>query len=436
MSLDRFIVKGGQQLGGTIKPQGSKNEAMQIMCASLLTNEPMIIENIPDIKDVQILMQLLRTLGVAITKVGHGIYQFCSRFVEENAMYTEDFRVNFSKIRGSIMVLGPLLTRFKEVVIAKPGGDMIGQRSLHAHFEGLEQLGVSFDQCPVESIWTAEHTTLKGACILMSEASVTGTANVIMAASMAVGRTTIYHAACEPQIQQLCNMLVAMGACITGIGSNLITINGVKHLVGTKHTVSPDMIEIGSFIGLAVATKSALTIKDVPLDMFRPIWNFFRKFGILLERGCNELHIPKQHSYCIEQSTDGEIPNLSDSIWPGFPADLISIAIVIAIHAQGNILIHQKMFDSRLYFVNQLREMGARLVLCDPHRVHVVGLGNEKKLHGINLRCNDIRSGMALLIAALASEGTSTIENVGQIDRGYENIVQRLNNLGSSIVRE
>lgn len=431
--MHKFIVHGGHRLSGTIKPQGSKNEALQVICATLLTDDIVTLHNVPNITDVQSVMKLLALLGVQITPLGHGTYQFCAANLTKDAMLTAAFREEYTKVRGSIMLLAPLLIRFREVVIAQPGGDRIGRRGLHAHFEGLMQLGIAFHAAKPN--WIAQCYALKGADVLMPEASVTGTANLIMAASMAKGKTIIYPAACEPHVQQLCHMLVAMGARITGIGSNLLTIEGVHTLQGTTHTILPDMLEIGSFIGLAAATQSALTITDVPIKLFAPVWYCFEKLGILLEKKKDTLHIPAQSVYHIQPEMDGNLVTIYDAVWPGIPADLLSIAVVAAVHAQGHVLIHQKMFESRLFFVDHLIEMGARLVLCDPHRVHIVGLGNSHKLHGIHMSSSDIRAGIALLIAALAAEGTSTIENIRQIDRGYECIDQRLNALGASIER-
>lgn len=433
--MSRFIVHGGRQLSGTIKPQGSKNEALQVICATLLTDKTVALHNVPDISDVRSIMKLLTFLGVQITPLGHGSYQFCATHLEKQAMFNEDFRREFTKVRGSVMLLAPLLVRFGEVVIPKPGGDRIGRRGLHAHLKGLGELGVTFAYNATEEIWTAKHTTLQGSYILMPEASVTGTANTVMAACMAKGKTTIYHAACEPHIQALCHMLVAMGANIMGIGSNLLTIEGVAYLNGTTHTVLADMLEIGSFIGLAAATKSALTITDVPIQLFSPVWSSFRKLGIILEEHGSSLHIPLQESYHINKEIDGNLATFSDAIWPGFPCDLISVLIIVAVHAHGHALIHQKMFESRLFFVDHLIEMGARLVLCDPHRVHVVGLGNAYRLHATHMSSSDIRAGISLLIAALAADGTSIIENADQIDRGYERINERLNSLGASLER-
>ena len=434
--MTKFIVEGGRTLSGTIKPQGSKNEALQVICATLLTNEPVVLHNIPDIEDVRTIITLLNRLGVQITQLGQGSYQFCAAHVDKEALFNPLFREYCMKVRGSIMLFGPLLTRFKAVVIPKPGGDRIGRRGLDAHFEGLEKLGVSFDYKEVDGVWNATYTTLQGTYIIMPEASVTGTANVIMVASKAKGKTILYHAACEPHIQQLCHMLVRMGVSITGIGTNLLTIEGVAELSGTVHHILPDMLEIGSFIGLAAVTKSALTITDVPIELFRPVWHVFTKvLGITLEEDGNLLHVPAQSTYAIKTKPDGSLATLYDAIWPGFPADLISIAIIVAVHAYGHILIHQKLYESRLFFVDRLIEMGANLVLCDPHRVHVVGLNGSYRLRGIVMSSSDIRAGITLLIAALAAEGTSVIENVGQIDRGYEAIDTRLNSLGASVLR-
>ncbi|WP_243517375.1 MULTISPECIES: UDP-N-acetylglucosamine 1-carboxyvinyltransferase [unclassified Candidatus Cardinium] len=433
--MAKFIIDGGSHLAGTIQPQGSKNEALQVICATLLTDEVVTLHNIPNIADVQSVMKLLTLLGVQITRLGDRGYQFCAKHVAKEAMLTATFRQEYTKVRGSIMLLAPLLIRFKQCIIAKPGGDRIGRRGLHAHFEGLAQLGISFYYHAAQAAWEVKYQELKGADVWMSEPSVTGTANLIMAASMAKGKTIIYPAACEPHIQQLCHMLVAMGSRISGIGSNLLTIEGVPVLGGTTHTILPDILEIGSFIGLAATTQSALTITDVPMPFFAPVWYCFKKLGIVLEQQGNQLHIPVQPCYKIKPEMDGNLVTLYDAVWPGIPADLISIAVVTAVHAQGHMLIHQKMFESRLFFVDHLIEMGARLVLCDPHRVHIVGLGNSHKLQGTHMSSSDIRAGIALLIAALAAEGSSTIENISQIDRGYEYIDQRLNALGASIER-
>ncbi|MDD9139736.1 MAG: UDP-N-acetylglucosamine 1-carboxyvinyltransferase [Candidatus Cardinium sp.] len=433
--MDKFIIRGGCSLAGTIKPQGSKNEVLPVMCATLLTDEPIHLHNVPAIADVQSVMHLLRILGVHITPLGEGHYQFCSADLKKEALYTESFRKEYIKVRGSLLLLGALLTRFKKFSLPKPGGDRIGRRGLHAHLEGLQQLGVSFTYHAAEERWLAQYTALRGSYIWMPESSVTGTANVLMAASRAKGKTIIYPAACEPHIQQLCHMLVAMGVEITGIGSNLLTIEGTTQLQGTSHTIMSDMLEIGSFIGLAAATKSALTVTEVPTECFTPVWRSFQKLGIKLETTDNTLHIPAQEAYYIQQEMDGNLTTLSDAIWPGMPTDLISIAIIVAVHAHGHLLIHQHMFESRLFFVDYLIEMGARLVLCDPHRVHIVGLGNQYKLRSVHMSSSDIRAGITLLIAALAAEGTSVIGNIGQIDRGYERIEQRLNALGASIER-
>ncbi|TDG94800.1 UDP-N-acetylglucosamine 1-carboxyvinyltransferase [Cardinium endosymbiont of Culicoides punctatus] len=433
--MEKFIVNGGRQLSGTIKPQGSKNEALQVICATLLTDKIVSLHNVPDIADVRSMIKLLTFLGVQITSLGSGSYQFCASHLEKQAMFNEDFREAFTKVRGSIMLLAPLLVRFGEVTIPKPGGDRIGRRGLHAHFTGLGHLGVTFAYNVAQESWISKCTTLKGSYILMPEASVTGTANTIMAACLSKGKTIIYHAACEPHVQALCHMLANMGAKITGIGSNLLTIEGVSHLNGTTHTILSDMLEIGSFIGLAAATRSALTITDVPIQLFTPVWNYFRKLGIILEECSSSLHIPLQEGYHIQKETDGSLVTFSDAIWPGFPTDLISVIIIVAVHAHGHALIHQRMFESRLFFVDHLIAMGARLVLCDPHRVHVVGLGNAYRLHATRMHSSDIRAGISLLIAALSAKGTSIIENINQIDRGYERIDQRLNALGASVER-
>jgi len=434
--MAKFIVKGGLSLSGIIQPQGSKNEALQVICATLLTNEPIILHNIPTIADIQIILELLVALKIDITHLGDNSYRFCAAPVDASAMFDPEFRRQCAKVRGSVMLFGPLLTRFERVIISKPGGDRIGRRGLHAHFEGLAKLGIQFSYDADELVWCATRKTLQGDDILMSEASVTGTANILMAASLSHGKTTIYNAACEPHVQQLCHMLVAMGASITGIGTNLLIIEGVPKLGGTTHRIRSDMLEIGSFVGLAAVTRSTLTITDVPIECLSPIYNCFRNlFGIKLELEGNTLHIPQQSSYSIHKSEDGALATLSDAIWPGFPTDLLSVMIVVAIHSRGHILIHQKLYESRLFFVDHLIEMGAQLVLCDPHRVHIVGLNQNQKLRGIHMVSSDIRAGITLLIAALAAEGTSVIENIGQIDRGYESIDQRLNKLGASIIR-
>jgi len=430
-----FKIEGGSQLNGEISPQGAKNEALQVICATLLTSEPVIINNIPDIRDVNALLDILLDLGVKIDKIANGSYRFQSKDLDISYLETEDYNQKASTLRGSIMILGPLLARYKEAKIPKPGGDKIGRRRLDTHFIGFEKLGAKFSFDKSHLFFKIDAANLKGSYMLLDEASVTGTANIVMAATMAAGRTTIYNAACEPYIQQLCKMLNAMGADIAGIGSNLITINGVGTLQGTEHTLLPDMIEIGSFIGLAAMTQSEITIKNVFKDYLGIMPDVFSRLGIQIEFLGDDLIIPAQIHYEIETFIDGSIMNISDAIWPGFSPDLLSIALVVATQAKGTVLIHQKMFESRLFFVDKLIDMGAQIILCDPHRATVIGLDRQFSLKGINMSSPDIRAGVALLIAALSAEGTSVISNVEQIDRGYQFIDKRLNALGAKIER-
>ena len=433
---DVFEVVGGRKLKGTIVPQGAKNEALQILCATLLTDQTVTIHNIPDILDVNMLIQLLKDFGVKVKKIGEGSYTFKADDVNLDYLYTEKYRQKAAKLRGSIMTIGPLLARFKRAFIPKPGGDKIGRRRLDTHFIGFEKLGAKFKFSSTDNSFTIDASELQGTYILLDEASVTGTANVIMAAVLAKGRTTIYNAACEPYIQQLCKMLVRMGAKIEGIGSNLLYIDGVESLGGTEHTMLSDMIEVGSFIGMAAMTQSELLIKDAQPHELGVIPDAFRRLGIQMEIQGNDIFIPEQKQYKIQTFIDGSVPTIFDQIWPGLTPDLISVLLVTATQAKGTVLIHQKMFESRLFFVDKLIDMGAQIILCDPHRAAVVGIDRAYNLRGINMTSPDIRAGVALLIAAMSAEGTSTINNINQIDRGYQNIDKRLNALGAEIHRK
>jgi UDP-N-acetylglucosamine 1-carboxyvinyltransferase len=430
-----FEIHGGKALKGELIPQGAKNEALQVLCAPLLTEEKVTISNIPDIVDVNKLIGLLQSMGVKIEKVEKGTYIFQAKDVDLDYLKTEDFKNRASSLRGSVMIVGPLLARFGIGYLPKPGGDKIGRRRLDTHFEGFKMLGASFNYDAGEHFYSVEGKKLKGTYIHLDEASVTGTANIVMAAVMADGETTIYNAACEPYLQQLCKMLNSMGANITGIGSNLIKINGVKKLGGCFHRVLPDMIEIGSFIGLAAMTGSEITIKDVSWENLGIIPTIFRRLGIKLERRGDDIYVPAQESYEIESFIDGSIMTISDAPWPGFTPDLLSIVLVVATQAKGSVLIHQKMFESRLFFVDKLIDMGAQIILCDPHRATVIGLDRKFDLKGISMTSPDIRAGVSLLIAALSAKGKSTIHNIEQIDRGYQDIDIRLNNLGADIRR-
>ncbi len=430
-----FEITGGSKLQGEIIPQGAKNEALQILCAVLLTPEKVTIHNIPDIRDVNKLITLLKDLGVRVEKIGEGSFTFQADFVNLDYLRTEKFKVQGSSLRGSIMILGPLLSRFKKGVIPQPGGDKIGRRRLDTHFIGMKNLGAEFTYIESESLYSIEASNLKGTYMLLDEASVTGTANIVMAAVLAKGKTTIFNAACEPYLSQLCNMLNRMGAKITGVGSNLLTIEGVDSLGGTEHTLLPDMIEVGSFIGMAAMTKSELTIKNVNYRALGIIPEVFRRLGIQLIHEGDDIFVPAQENYSVETFMDGSIMTIADAPWPGFTPDLISIALVTATQAKGSVLIHQKMFESRLFFVDKLIDMGARIILCDPHRATVIGLNHEYPLKGIRMSSPDIRAGVALLIAALSAEGTSIIDNIEQIDRGYQNIDGRLKALGAKIRR-
>ncbi len=431
-----FEITGGKKLKGEIIPQGAKNEALQILCAVLLTPEKVVISNIPDIVDVNKLIDLLRDLGVKIEKTGHEEYTFQADNVNVDYLNSEEFRKKGGSLRGSIMIVGPLLSRFGKGYIPKPGGDKIGRRRLDTHFIGFQALGAKFIYEEELDFYKVEASNLKGCYMLLDEASVTGTANILMAAVLAKGTTTIYNAACEPYIQQLCKMLNRMGAKISGIGSNLLTIEGVEYLTGTTHRMLPDMIEVGSFIGLAAMTQSEITIKNVNFEALGVIPSVFQRLGIKLELRGDDIFIPSQDSYEIDTFIDGSILTISDAIWPGFTPDLLSIILVIATQAKGTVLIHQKMFESRLFFVDKLIDMGAQIILCDPHRATVIGLNREHQLKGISMTSPDIRAGVSLLIAALSANGKSTIHNIEQIDRGYQNIDTRLQKIGAEIVRK
>ncbi len=434
--MGTFKIEGGHQLKGEITPQGAKNEALQILCAVLLTSEKVTISNIPDIRDVNKLITLLENLGVKIQKKEHGVYSFQADDINLDYLETPEFRKDGSGLRGSIMIVGPMLARFGKGYIPKPGGDKIGRRRLDTHFEGFMKLGAEFRYNKEDHFYGVEADTLKGTYMLLDEASVTGTANIVMAAVLAEGKTTIYNAACEPYLQQLCKMLNRMGAKITGIGSNMIHIDGVKSLGGTTHRMLPDMIEIGSWIGLAAMTKSELTIKGVSWDDLGVIPNVFRKLGITVERKGDDIYIPKhKDGYEIQNYIDGSILTISDAPWPGFTPDLLSIILVVATQARGSLLIHQKMFESRLFFVDKLIDMGAKVILCDPHRATVIGHDFESSLKATTMTSPDIRAGVSLLIAALSANGTSTIHNIEQIDRGYERIDERLRAIGAKIIR-
>ena len=430
-----FKVKGGLKLKGEIIPQGAKNEALQILCAVLLTDQDITVHKVPAIRDVIKLIELLAAMGVTVEKLGEESYRFNAANIDLDYLETAEFLEMASSLRGSVMILGPLLARFGRGRISKPGGDKIGRRRLDTHFIGFQKLGAQFTYNAKKGIYHIDGKNLIGCYMLLDEASVTGTANIVMAAVMATGKTTIYNAACEPYLQQLCSMLNRMGAKISGIGSNLLHIEGVKELGGTEHTLLPDMIEIGSFIGLAAMTQSELTIKDVEVEQLVIIPDTFRRMGIKLEIRGNDIYIPSQKHYEIESFMDGSILTVADAIWPGFTPDLLSIVLVTATQAKGTVLVHQKMFESRLFFVDKLIDMGAQIILGDPHRAVVIGLNRKYPLKGIRMTSPDIRAGVALLIAALSAEGTSVIDNVEQIDRGYQFIDKRLNALGADIVR-
>jgi UDP-N-acetylglucosamine 1-carboxyvinyltransferase len=434
--MSSFIIEGGHQLSGEVIPQGAKNEALQVLCAVLLTAEPVTISNLPDIVDVNKLIDLLAGMGVKTQRKGPGSFRFQADDVNLDYFKTEEFRQKGGALRGSTMILGPLLARFGTAALPKPGGDKIGRRRMDTHFIGFETLGATFHYDSKSAFFEARaENGLKGTYMLLDEASVTGTANIVMAACLAKGKTTIYNAACEPYLQQLCKMINRMGGKISGIGSNRLEIEGVESLGGTDHRCLPDMIEIGSFIGLAAMTKSEITIKDVAYDELGVIPRMFRKLGIQLERRGDDLFVPAQDSYAIEPFIDGSILTVSDAPWPGFTPDLLSIVLVTATQAQGSVLVHQKMFESRLFFTDKLIDMGAQIILCDPHRATVIGLDRQSPLRGVTMTSPDIRAGVSLLIAALSAEGQSVIHNIGQIDRGYQDIEGRLKALGARIER-
>ncbi|UOE46788.1 UDP-N-acetylglucosamine 1-carboxyvinyltransferase [Mucilaginibacter sp. SMC90] len=430
-----FVINGGKPLKGEITPQGAKNEALQVISAVLLTDEKVTISNIPDIKDVNKLIELLGDMGVIVERINEHTYTFEAKDINQDFFLSETFKSKGGGLRGSIMIVGPLLARFGKASIPKPGGDKIGRRRLDTHFLGFEKLGAQFNYNPENGFFNVDASNLQGTYILLDEASVTGTANVVMAAVLAKGTTTIYNAACEPYLQQLCKMLSRMGAKISGIGSNLLTIEGVEKLGGTEHRLLPDMIEIGSFIGLAAMTGSEITIKDVQYKELGMIPDVFKRLGIKLELRGDDIFIPAQEHYEIETFIDGSIMTIADAPWPGFTPDLLSIVLVVAIQAKGSVLIHQKMFESRLFFVDKLLDMGAQIILCDPHRATVIGLDNQVKLRGISMTSPDIRAGVSLLIAALSAQGQSTIYNIEQIERGYQHIDTRLKALGADITR-
>lgn len=433
--MNAFEIVGGKPLKGEIIPQGAKNEALQIISAVLLTEEKITISNIPDIKDVNKLIELIGDLGVKVERLSKDVYTFEAKNINLDFFQSEAFRAKGGSLRGSIMIVGPLLARFGKAAIPKPGGDKIGRRRLDTHFLGFEKLGAKFIYDKKNKFFNVDASNLQGAYILLDEASVTGTANVVMAAVLAKGLTTIYNAACEPYLQQLCKMLNRMGAKITGVGSNLLKIEGVTKLGGTEHRLLPDMIEIGSFIGLAAMTESEITIKNVQFEELGMIPEVFRKLGIKLELRGDDIFIPAQKSYEVETFIDGSIMTIADAPWPGFTPDLLSIMLVVATQAKGNVLIHQKMFESRLFFVDKLIDMGAQIILCDPHRATVIGLDKKVKLRGIEMTSPDIRAGVSLLIAALSAQGTSIIYNIEQIERGYQDIDVRLRALGADIRR-
>jgi len=431
-----FEVVGGKKLKGEIVPQGAKNEALQVLCAVLLTKEKVVISNIPEIVDVLNLIDLLKGLGVKVEKITADTYSFQADEINVEYLISPEFKNKGGSLRGSLMLVGPLLARIGKAYMAKPGGDKIGRRRVDTHILGLQNLGAKFHYDEDAGVFVATAPQLKGCYMLLDEASVTGTANIIMAAVMAEGTTTIYNAACEPYIQQLCKMLNRMGAKISGIGSNLLKIEGVSQLNGTEHRLLPDMIEVGSFIGMAALTQSEITIKNVSYENLGQIPNVFQRLGIKMERRGDDIYIPENEHYQIDTYLDGSILTIYDNIWPGFTPDLISIALVTAIQAEGTVLIHQKMFESRLFFVDRLIEMGAQIILCDPHRAVVIGLNRKHSLRGIQMASPDIRAGVALLIAALSAKGKSTIYNVTQIDRGYQFIDKRLQALGADIIRK
>ncbi|PID94997.1 MAG: UDP-N-acetylglucosamine 1-carboxyvinyltransferase [Bacteroidales bacterium] len=433
--MSSFIIEGGHQLNGVIEPQGAKNEALQVICATVLTKQEVVIENIPEILDIKNLIQLLKDIGVEVHRLSKGKYSFKADLLDDAFLRSDAFLEKCSRLRGSVMLIAPLLVRMKSLRFAKPGGDKIGRRRLDTHFVGLQKLGAKVDFEPNNRSFSLSVDELNGAFMLLDEASVTGTANIVMAAVVAKGKTTIYNAACEPYLQQLCDMLNNMGAKISGIASNLLTIEGVEALHGTHHRILPDMIEVGSFIGMAAMTKSSLLIKDAGCDKLGIIPDSFRRLGIVIEQQGDSLYIPQQDSYRIESFMDGSIMTIADAPWPGLTPDLLSVMLVVATQAKGSVLVHQKMFESRLFFVDKLIDMGAQIILCDPHRAVVIGHNHQFQLKPNNMTSPDIRAGIALLIAALSADGVSTIENISQIDRGYENIEHRLTSIGAKISR-
>ena len=433
--MAKFIVEGGHRLKGEIRPQGAKNEALQIICAALLTKERVVLHNVPIIADVMQLMELMSRMGVKVERLSDDDFALQADEINLDYLRSSDYHKRCRKLRGSVMMIGPLLTRFGVGFMPKPGGDKIGRRRLDTHFLGFQKLGADFNFDVSDEFYTVEAKRLKGTYMLLDEASVTGTANIVMAAVLAEGRTTIYNAACEPYLQQLCKMLNRMGAKISGIASNLLVIDGVESLGGTEHTMLPDMIEVGSFIGMAAMTRSELTIKNVSYDNLGIIPQQFARMGIRFEQRGDDIFIPTQENYSIESFIDGSIMTIADAPWPGLTPDLLSIFLVVATQAKGAVLIHQKMFESRLFFVDKLIDMGAQIILCDPHRATVIGHDHEHALRAANMTSPDIRAGVALLIAAMSAEGTSTIQNIEQIDRGYRDIDKRLNALGARIIR-
>ena len=435
ITMAKFIVEGGHRLKGEIVPQGAKNEALQIICAALLTKERVVLHNVPIIADVMQLLELMGKMGVVVEKLSEDSFALQAENIDLDYLRSADYHKRCRRLRGSVMMIGPLLARYGVGFMPKPGGDKIGRRRLDTHFLGFQKLGASFNFDISDEFYTVESKRLKGTYMLLDEASVTGTANIVMAAVLAEGRTTIYNAACEPYLQQLCKMLNRMGAKISGIASNLLVIDGVKELGGTEHTMLPDMIEVGSFIGMAAMTRSELTIKNVSYDNLGIIPQQFARMGIRFEQRGDDIYIPTQESYSIESFIDGSIMTIADAPWPGLTPDLLSIFLVVATQAKGSVLIHQKMFESRLFFVDKLIDMGAQIILCDPHRATVIGLDHRLPLRAANMTSPDIRAGVALLIAAMSAEGTSTIQNVEQIDRGYRDIDNRLNALGAKIIR-
>lgn len=433
--MSKFIIEGGNRLSGEIIPQGAKNEALQVICATLLSSEDIVIENIPEIRDVLKLIEILKGIGVSIQRLKKGRYRFNAATVDTDFLKTPEYAEMASGLRGSIMIVGPILARFGESFIPQPGGDKIGRRRVDTHFIGFQKLGAQFNFDRANKWYAVSAPKLKGTYMLLDEASVTGTANIVMAAVLAEGTTTIYNAACEPYVQQLCRMLVRMGAKISGIGSNLLTIEGVSSLKGCEHRILPDMIEVGSFIGMAAMTASDITIKNAGIDHLGIIPDSFRRLGIHIRREDDNLIIHDNEHYEIESYIDGSIMTIADAPWPGLTPDLLSVFLVVATQAKGSVLIHQKMFESRLFFVDKLIDMGAQIILCDPHRATVIGLDRKQRLRATNMVSPDIRAGIALLIAAMSAKGTSTIDNIEQIDRGYENIEKRLEELGANIIR-